>query len=111
MTKECPACSKENAEEADTCKHCGTAFFYQPESLIPPLDNAADDLVIIGRYNSLVEADIVAGLLQAHEIEACIPEELMPPIFSSVMTRSIEVITVRVAAKDVEAARKVIATR
>src|ERR1041384_6299532 len=50
MTKECPVCESMNTEDSDTCKHCGTAFFFEPESLQPPLDDPADELVVVGRY-------------------------------------------------------------
>lgn len=109
MTKECPACELMNAEDADTCQHCGTAFFFEPECLQPPLDDPADELVVVGRYGSVVDANVVNSLLEANGIDACVPEELTPQVFWNFVTSPIEAVTVRVARKDVEAARRIIA--
>ena len=107
--KECFACGLLNAEAADTCKHCGTAFFFQPECLEPPLDQPADDLVIIGQYPSLLEAHLIMSLLESNGVDACIPEELTPGIFWGMGASPIDRITVRVAQRDVETARRIIA--
>ena len=107
--KECPACELMNDEEADTCKHCGTAFFFQPESLQARLDDPEDDLVVVGYYANAVDANLVRSLLEGNGIAACVPEELSPQIFWYLTISPIETVTVRVAAKDLEAARKIIA--
>lgn len=107
--KECPACGCLSREEADTCKHCGTAFFFQPECLQPPIDNPADELVIVGRYAGLIEAHLIMALLESNDVDACIPEELTPGIFWGLGPSPVEQITVRVARRDVERARKTIA--
>jgi hypothetical protein len=107
--KECPECELLNDDDADTCKHCGTAFFFSPECLQPRLDDPADNLVVVGEYPSVIEASFTQALLESHGIAACIPEELTPQIFWSLGPNPIEGVTVRVAARDVEAARRVIA--
>jgi hypothetical protein len=107
--KECPACGLLSAEEADTCRHCGTAFFFQPECLQPPIDNPADELVIVGQYPGLIEAQVIMSLLEGNGVDACIPEELTPGIFWGTGGSAIERITVRVARRDEEAAQKIIA--
>ena len=107
MTKECPVCKLMNAEDADTCQHCGTAFFFAPESLERSFDDPADELVVVGRYSNLIQANHVKTLIESQGIEACIPEELSPQMFGG--TSPIEIVTVRVAAKNAEAARQIIA--
>lgn len=107
--KECPECELLNEDDADTCRHCGLALFFTLECLQPKLDDPADNLVVVGQYPSVVEASLVQALLENHGIDACIPEELTPQIFWYLSPSPIESVTVRVAARDVDAARKVIA--
>jgi hypothetical protein len=104
MSKECPVCELMNTEEADTCRHCGTAFFFELECLDPRFDDPGDELVVVGRYGNVIDASFVKGVLQENNIDACIPEDLTPHIFPL-----IETVTVRVAAKNVEAAKQIIA--
>lgn len=104
MNKECPVCELMNAEEADTCRHCGTAFFFELECLDPRLDDPGDELVVIGRYGNVIDASFVKSVLEENSIKACIPEDLTPHI-----APLIETVTVRVAAKNVEAAKQIIA--
>lgn len=101
--KECPMCALMNPENADTCKHCGTAFFFELECLDPKLDNPADELIVVGRYGSILDAHMVRGFLEEHGIAACVPEEFAPRILG------FEAPTVRVRRKDVELARRLIA--
>ena len=63
--------------------------------------------MVVGRYANLMEASLAKTLLESQGIEACIPEELTPQIFGG--TSPIEMVTVRVATKNVEAALKIIA--
>jgi hypothetical protein len=106
--KECPACELMNAEEADTCKHCGTAFFFELECLERRLDDPADELRIVGRYANVVDANMMKGLLESNGIEACVPEELSPQILWYLVTSPLETVTVRVAARNLDAARRII---
>src|SRR5687767_8697346 len=78
--KECPACELMNDESADTCRHCGTAFFFELECLDPKFDDPADELVVVGCYANLIDANLVKGLLENDGIDACIPEELAQPL-------------------------------
>jgi hypothetical protein len=108
VKKECPVCELMNAEDADTCEHCGTAFFFELECLDPKFDDPADELIIVGRYANVVDANMIMSLLEGHGVTACVPEELSPQIFWNVITSPIETVTVRVARKDFEAARQII---
>lgn len=101
--KECPTCELMNAEEADTCRHCGMAFFFELECLDPKFDDPADELVIVGGYRSLMDAAFIKGLLEENGIAACVPEELAPSL------GMIERATVQVARKNFEAAQRILA--
>jgi len=107
--KECPVCQFESSEDADTCKTCGTAFFFQPECLQPPLDNPEDTLMVVGNYADLMQANMALGLLEAHGIAGCIPEELTPRLFANFGGSAIEPVTVCVARKDFEEAQRILA--
>lgn len=101
--KECPSCELMNDEEADTCRHCGTAFFFELECLDPKFDDPADELVIVGFNRSVMDATVVRGLLEQNGIAACVPEELAPTL------GMMESATVQVAQKNLEAAREILA--
>jgi hypothetical protein len=101
--KECPTCELMNAEEADTCRHCGTAFFFELECLDPKFDDPADELRVVGVYKSVMDATLVKGFLEEHGIDACVPEELAPSL------GMLESATVQVARKNVEAAKRILA--
>ena len=103
MTKECPACQLLNEEEADTCRHCGTAFFFELDCLQPKPDDPADELVVVGCYANVIDASLVQGLLADSGIDACVPEEFALAI------GTVEMATVRVAKKHLETARRIIA--
>ena len=104
MNKECPVCELMNSEEADTCRHCGTAFFFELECLDPQVQDSGEDLVVVGRYGNVIDATFAKSVLAENGIQACIPEDFTPHILPL-----IETVTVRVAAKDVEAAKRIIA--
>ncbi len=71
----------------------------------PQLRDPAFSPVVVGTFSSLQEAKLLADRLEAAGIEAEIPEEYAPQVFSAVIP--LELMTVRVAAKDYEAARAV----
>ena len=58
---------------------------------------------------SVVDASLVMTRLEAAGIEACIPEEYTPQIFWNCTPSPLESVTVRVAAKDYEEARPLLA--
>ncbi len=106
--KKCAYCGRENKEGAIACSECGEEFETptsagpEPQALDPALSP-----VVVARFSSLQQASLLAGRLAAAGIEALIPEEYSEQIFSGVV--GLERITVRVAAKDYEAARAVVA--
>lgn len=107
--KKCAYCGRENTEDARACFECGTEF-KTPEALKGDL-NLQDptlSLVIVGTFGNVVDATMARTRLEAAGIEACIPEEYTPQILWYAVTSPLEQVTVRVAAKDYEAAKEVL---
>jgi hypothetical protein len=106
--KNCSCCGLENEETASACRVCGTEF---PPSEAETKDEThlkdpAESLVTIAAFDDFTEANIVKSRLEGAGIEACIPEEFALNIFS--INKPVEErFTVRVAAKDVDAAREI----
>ena len=106
--KKCAYCGRSNEEMALVCSECGKEFESsasaeaQPQRLDPALSP-----VTVATFSSLVEANLLVDRLEAAGIEADIPEEYSPQIFSAVI--ALERLTVRVAAKDYEAAKRIAA--
>jgi hypothetical protein len=103
--KECHVCQLMNAEDADTCKHCGTAFFFELECLEPKFDDPDDELMVVARCANILDAHMVKGLLEEHDIAACVPEEL------SLRLPWAEAATVQVRARDLQTARQILGER
>lgn len=106
--KKCAYCGCPNEDTAVGCAECGEQFETssspdpEPQALDPALSP-----VIVAQFNSLQQASVLAGRLEAAGIQASIPEEYSEQIFSGVV--GLERLTVRVAAKDYEAAMAVVA--
>lgn len=102
--KKCAYCGRENDDTAVSCRECGKDFQEAPvPEPEPQLVDPAYSPVVVGTFSSLQEAQILADRLEATGIEAEIPEEYAPQVFSAVIP--LELMTVRVAAKDYEAAK------
>ena len=104
--KECSYCGHSNNDAATVCEECGTAF---PVPEIPPdpkLTDPAESLVILKTFDDVPQASLLKDRLEQAGIEACIPEELDPSPFGNF--KPLARVTVRVAQKDVEAAREVL---
>jgi len=109
--KKCPYCGHENGDEATACLICHTALTRPPEDEADPqLVDPSLALVVVGTYRTVVEATVVKARLEAAGIEACIPEEYTPQILWAAVPSPLEAVTVRVAAKDYEAARQLLET-
>jgi hypothetical protein len=104
--KTCSYCGAANEDSAKVCTGCG-------EQLTPsnPVDSELPDpneeLVIVATFGDTVEASLAKDRLEQAGIEACIPEELEPSPFGNFPP--LAHVTVRVAKKDVEAARLALA--
>jgi hypothetical protein len=105
--KECSYCGHSNVDSATVCEECGTAFPV-PELIDPRLTDPAESLVILKTFDDVPAASLLKDRLEQAGIEACIPEELGPSPFSIV--KPLARVTVRVAQKDIEAAREVLGT-
>ncbi len=108
--KKCSSCGRENEDSAVACLECATEF--QPEA--GPVDDAglkdpSLSLVILATFRNVVDAGMLKTRLEAEGIEACIPEEFTPQILWYAVPSPLERVTVRVAAKDYEAAKKILA--
>jgi hypothetical protein len=106
--EKCSYCGHQNEDTAVACSECGTGTV---SSLAPEADaqlsDPADALVIVGEFDTMAQASLLATCLEAAGIEACIPEEYAQHIFSNVIP--LGGVTVRVAAKDHEAAETIVA--
>src|SRR6266480_3260107 len=94
--KKCEYCGRENEDIALNCGECGTEF----DTVALPEGGQAKgepgvSLVTVATFPNTVDGELFKMHLQGAGIEACAPEEFSP----------LEPVTVRVAAKDVEAAK------
>ena len=105
--KLCSYCGRENDDAATHCKECAVQF-ETPEPVDPQLTDPNQDLVIVATFGDSVEAGLVKDRLEQAGIEACIPEELDPSPFGNFVP--LAHVTVRVAKKDFEAAKEVLAS-
>jgi hypothetical protein len=104
--KECSYCGHQNADSAKVCEECGTQFAV-PEPVDPKLTDPAESLVILKTFDDVPEASLLKARLEEAGIEACIPEDPSPFGNFKPLAR----VTVRVARKDVEAAREVLGSQ
>ena len=105
----CPYCGRENDWAATHCCECGTEFETTEEEVDPQLTDPQLALVTLAVFPDLTQATLLMNDLEAAGIEACIPEELAPNAFGHFFPLSH--ITVQVAAKDLTAAREILASR
>ncbi|SRR5260370_29655826 len=108
--KTCSRCGQENADEVSSCPECGKEF---PAPEIPEDPNRLLDpalsLAVVATFRNVVDAGLFRARLEAAGIEACIPEEYTPQIIWNVTPSPLEAVTVRVTAKDYEAAKALLA--
>jgi ribosomal protein S27AE len=108
--KTCSHCGQENDDAAMVCSECG-AELAPPEIPQDPkrLEDPALALALVATFRNVVDAGMFRARLEAAGIEACVPEEYTPQIFWNVTPSPLEAVTVRVAAKDYEAAKTLLA--
>ena len=105
----CPYCAHQNADDAVICLICHTDLTPAPAPDVDPrLTDPALSPVTVATFRSVEDAGMLKSRLEAAGIEACIPEEFSPHLFWMMSLNPIESITVRVAAKDYEAARQLL---
>jgi hypothetical protein len=108
--KKCSYCAHQNEDDAVACLICHTEL--TPPSVPevdPQLIDPALSLVTVASFRCLEDAGLLKSRLEAAGIEACIPEEFSPHIFWTMLSHPIECVTVRVAAKDYDAAKQLLA--
>ena len=104
--KTCSYCGHVNADGATECAECGTEFSV-PEQVDPELADPREALVVLATFGDVSEASLLKARLEQAGIDACIPEELNPSPFGNFPP--LAHVTVRVAEKDLEAAKEVVA--
>ena len=105
--KSCSYCGCENEAAQTHCRECGTEFS-RSEQVDPQLTDPAGSLVVVATFGDVVEASLLKARLELAGIEACIPEELNPSPFGNFIPMA--QVTVQVAAKDLEAAKEILAS-
>jgi hypothetical protein len=107
--KKCPYCAHENEDHAVVCLICHTELTPPPAPDVDPrLTDPAFSLVTVATFKCVEDAGILKSRLEAAGIEAFIPEEYSPHLFWTLSSNPIECVTVRVAAKDYEAAEQLL---
>jgi hypothetical protein len=105
--KTCSYCGHQNEDAATHCQECGKEFVI-PETVDPQLTDPNETLVVLATFGDTVEANLLKDRLERAGIEACVPEELDPSPFGNFAP--LAHVTVRVAERDYEAAKEVLAT-
>jgi hypothetical protein len=106
--KNCSYCGLENDESMLLCAGCGKEFT-EAARVDPVLLDPEEDLVVLARCRTVVEANMLKLRLESAGVEACVPEELNPQIFWYAVPSPLEEVTVRVRARDLAAARDIMA--
>ena len=104
--KTCSYCGRQNDDTAIACSECGSGIVsLPPPEIDPQLIDPAGALVVVGSFDTIAQASLLLTRLEAAGIEACIPEEYGSQLSSNVIP--LGCVTVRVAAKDFEAAKAI----
>jgi hypothetical protein len=104
--KICAYCGEENQVGAIRCKACGSELLPR-ETVDPGLTDPAASLCIVATFPDVTEASLMRDRLSQAGIEACIPEELDPNPFGNFTPMAH--VTVRVARRDYDAAKALLA--
>ena len=104
--KTCSYCGRQNDDTAIACSECGTGMVSLPAPEVDAqLTDPAAALVIVGTFDTMAQASLLLTRLEAAGIETCTPEEYGTQLFSNVIP--LGCVTVRVAAKEFEAAKAI----
>ena len=106
--KKCPYCGHDNGDDATVCVACQTELAPPAPNVDPRLTDPSLSLVTVASFKSVEDAGLLKSRLEAAGIEACIPEEFSPHLFLTTSPNPLESVTVRVAAKDYEAAKQLL---
>ncbi len=105
---QCSYCGRKNEDDALYCGGCGKPLKKPAiKDEEADLKDPANTPVTVASLHSLQEAELLKSELEAVGIEAFIPEEYTTGVFSSITP--FQQVTVRVPAKDTEAARNIVA--
>jgi len=103
--KTCSYCGQNNEDGALRCAGCGTEFPSATDD--SALTDPAAALVTLATFGDLIHATLLKDALDAADITACIPEDLTANPFGQFAP--LARITVQVAARELPAAREVLA--
>ena len=104
--KKCSYCGHSNNDAATACEECGTAFPVPEPPLAPELTDPAESPVVLKSFDDVPQAILLKDRLEQAGIEAFIPEEFDASPFGSFKPQFRA--TVRVAKKDLQAAREIL---
>jgi len=104
--KECSYCGHSNVDSATVCEECGTAFPVPEPPLDPELTDPAESPVVLKTFDDVAQAILLKDRLEQAGIESWIPEEFAASPFGNFKPQVRA--TVRVAKKDIQAAREVL---
>jgi hypothetical protein len=106
--KECSYCGHSNNDAATVCEECGTAFPVPEAPIDPELTDPAEAPVNLKTFDDVPQAILLKDRLEQAGIEAFIPEEFDSSPFGTFKPQIR--VTLRVAKKDLQAAREVLGT-
>jgi hypothetical protein len=106
--KECSYCGHANNDAATVCEECGTVFPVPEPPTDPKLTDPAETPVILKTFDDVPEASLLKDRLEQAGIEAWIPEEFDTSPFNTFKPQIR--VTVRVAQKNLQAAREILGT-
>jgi len=106
--KRCDYCGQQSEDRAVACGGCGEPFEQQSTVRVVSTEHndPALDPKIVATFHDPADAEMLKAELQALGIQADVPEEYGPSVFSALMP--FQTLTVQVAAKDYEAARAIV---
>ena len=80
--KTCTYCGRENTDEAVACAECGTDQFKAAGADGGPVGEPPGEWVTVETCPTLIDADVVAGQLEASGIKVFMPDEFVQQTFS-----------------------------
>lgn len=107
--KTCSYCGRENTDEAVNCAECGTDEFKGATVPTAPDEGGQREWVTVETCPTLIEADVMAGQLEAAGIKAFIPDEFVMQTFS-LGAQGFGAARVQVAPADLAQAKEIISS-
>lgn len=107
--KQCAYCGRENNDAALNCSECGLDEFKGDAAAnIPDERDKEEQLVTLTRCQRLIDADLMAGRLEAAGIESFIPDQFLMQVDGFALN-TYGYVRVQVRQKDYASAKALIA--